>query len=264
MDYDEYGTRNRLASPFNLVLALIVLACLGAATLAYTAARGRTSEVNSLKAEVKAFAGRLERLEGRNSAFSGRLNTTEQRLRATDEGVAPLAARILNSVFTVQTSQGLGAGFAAWVDDRRLYVITADHVVPEADVNVTLERKEGSWSAEVVGRDRDNDLALLRISGRPAGAKPLWQQTTAKPPRPGSELLLIGSPFGLGGTVTTGVVSRVSKKVIQTDAAANPGNSGGPAVDRQGRVVGVLVSGGGENINFAVPIRQVCVRLREC
>ena len=64
--------------------------------------------------------------------------------------------------------------------------------------------------------------------------------------------------------MTTGVVSRVSPKLIQTDAAANPGNSGGPAVDRQGRVVGVLVSGGGENINFAVPIQRVCIKLRQC
>jgi len=56
----------------------------------------------------------------------------------------------------------------------------------------------------------------------------------------------------------------VTKKLIQTDAAANPGNSGGPAIDRQGHVVGVLVSGGGENLNFAVRIDRVCVKLRPC
>jgi S1-C subfamily serine protease len=60
------------------------------------------------------------------------------------------------------------------------------------------------------------------------------------------------------------VVSAVRPNRIQTDAAANPGNSGGPAVDRHGRVVGVLVSGGGENLNFAVPIRQLCASLRDC
>lgn len=83
-------------------------------------------------------------------------------------------------------------------------------------------------------------------------------------PKPGDELLLIGSPYGLDGTVTTGVVSRVSKRAIQTDAAANPGNSGGPAIDREGRVVGVLVSGAGQNLNFAVPIARACVTLRRC
>src|SRR5678815_4254724 len=66
------------------------------------------------------------------------------------------------------------------------------------------------------------------------------------------------------GTVTTGIVSRVTARAIQTDAAANPGNSGGPALDKNGHVVGVLVGGGGENINFAVPIRLACAKLRRC
>jgi S1-C subfamily serine protease len=60
------------------------------------------------------------------------------------------------------------------------------------------------------------------------------------------------------------VVSRVTRDAIQTDAAANPGNSGGPAIDAKGRVVGVLVGGGGENVNFAVPIGRVCAKLRDC
>ena len=59
-------------------------------------------------------------------------------------------------------------------------------------------------------------------------------------------------------------MSRVTPKTIQTDAAANPGNSGGPALDRKGRVVGVLVSGGGQNINFAVRIEKACAKLRRC
>ena len=80
----------------------------------------------------------------------------------------------------------------------------------------------------------------------------------------GETVIAVGNPFGLSGTVTTGVVSRVTSKVIQTDAAANPGNSGGPAVDKHGRVVGILVSGGGENLNFAVPIAKVCLSLRSC
>jgi S1-C subfamily serine protease len=83
-------------------------------------------------------------------------------------------------------------------------------------------------------------------------------------PAAGDQLILIGSPFGLSGTVTTGIVSRVTKRLIQTDAAANPGNSGGPAIDRRGRIVGVLVAGGGQNINFAVRIDRACVKLREC
>ena len=96
--------------------------------------------------------------------------------------------------------------------------------------------------------------------GHPAGARALWQKPFLPKPQAGDQLLLIGSPYGLEGTVTTGVVSRVTSKAIQTDAAANPGNSGGPAVDKQGRVVGILVSGGGENLNFAVPIERSAAR----
>ena len=64
--------------------------------------------------------------------------------------------------------------------------------------------------------------------------------------------------------MTTGVVSRVTRDAIQTDAAANPGSSGGPAVDLEGRVVGILVRGGAQNLNFAVPIAKVCRSLRRC
>ncbi len=264
MEYDEYATRARTVGPAGVVVVVLLLACLGVSSLAYSATRARSSEVGDLRAEVATLSERLQRLDGRSSTIVGRLDTTEERLRQKDAGIAPLAARVLRSVFTVQTRSGLGAGFAAWVEDERLYVVTADHVVADAGGRVTLERKEGAWSAEVVGRDPANDLALLRVSGRPVGAAPLWQRAAATRPRPGGELLLIGSPYGLGGTVTTGVVSRVSPTLIQTDAAANPGNSGGPAVDRQGRVVGVLVAGGGENLNFAVPIQRVCISLRNC
>jgi serine protease Do len=75
---------------------------------------------------------------------------------------------------------------------------------------------------------------------------------------------VVGSPYGLEGTVTTGIVSRVTYDEIQTDAAANPGNSGGLAVDSNGNVVGVLLSGGGENLNFLVPIQRACVSVRSC
>jgi S1-C subfamily serine protease len=105
---------------------------------------------------------------------------------------------------------------------------------------------------------------VIRVNGKPAGAAPLWQNAHDPLPHQGDQLLLIGSPFGLGGTVTTGIVSRVTKKYIQTDAAANPGNSGGPALTKEGRIVGVLVMGGGENINFAVRVDRACVKLRSC
>src|SRR5262249_53448779 len=129
-------------------------------------------------------------------------------------------------------------------------------------VNVT--RNDHSWQGEIARTDPANDLALIKVSGNPAGAVALWQRPVRTLPATGDELLLVGSPYGLEGTVTTGIGSRVTAKVIQTDAAANPGNSGGPAIDKSGKIVGVLVAGGAQNLNFAVPIGRVCVKLRSC
>ena len=112
--------------------------------------------------------------------------------------------------------------------------------------------------------DKKHDLAVLRVSGHPVSATPLWQKPLRNRPRPGDELLLVGSPFGLSGTVTSGVVSAVRPNADPDRRGREPRNSGGPAVDRDGHVVGVLVAGGGENLNFAVPIRQLCATLRDC
>jgi len=223
------------------------------------------TEREARQAQVARLRHQLEALQGRDAALSGQVDTAVRRLRRKEAGIAPLAARVLHSVFTVRTPYGLGSGFVGWSDGDQSYVITAYHVVRDlSGSGVTLSRQGGSWGGEVTAVDPRHDLALIRVDGKPAAAAPLWQRADTSPPQTGDELLLVGSPYGLQGTVTTGIVSRVTRKYIQTDAAANPGNSGGPAIDKQGRVVGVVVAGGGENLNFAVPIRQVCSYLRRC
>jgi S1-C subfamily serine protease len=263
MSYDEYEGRRTISLPM-VVAGLAVLAALGVSLFAVASVREQSMRVDLLKTDVRELEGRLEEFRLSDQELAGRLKTSEGKLREKDQGIAPLAARVLKSVFTVKTDDGLGAGFAGWTTNDQLYVVTAAHVVSEVGQQVLLERNTGSWRAEVVGRDRARDLAVLRVDGKPVGAKPLWQKPVANKPRVGDALLLVGSPYGLGGTVTSGVVSRVRPKEIQTDAAANPGNSGGPAVDRKGRIVGVLVAGGGENLNFAVPIARLCGSLRRC
>jgi S1-C subfamily serine protease len=263
MSYDEYEGRRTISLPI-VVAGLAVLAALGVSLFAVASVREQSMRVDLLKTDVRELEGRLEEFRLSDQELAGRLKTSEGKLREKDQGIAPLAARVLKSVFTVKTDDGLGAGFAGWTANDQLYVVTAAHVVSEVGQQVLLERNTGSWRAEVVGRDRARDLAVLRVDGKPVGAKPLWQKPVANKPRVGDALLLVGSPYGLGGTVTSGVVSRVRPKEIQTDAAANPGNSGGPAVDRKGRIVGVLVAGGGENLNFAVPIARLCGSLRRC
>jgi S1-C subfamily serine protease len=223
------------------------------------------TERSAREAAVDKLQQRLAALEANNASLKGRLGSAEKTLRRRETGIAPLAKRVLRSVFTVETERGLGSGFVAWTEDGGSYLVTAAHVVAgQMGTGVQISRKGGTWSGEVEGVDSNYDLAVIRIEGHPAGAVPLWQSPRRRLPNTGDELLLVGSPYGLYGTVTTGVVSRVTWKVIQTDAAANPGNSGGPALDKHGHVVGVLVAGGGENINFVVPIRLACKKLRRC
>jgi S1-C subfamily serine protease len=249
----------------SLVAACLLLGALGASAYALVALHARDAELADLRREVAGVREQVGTLRTGSSALAGRVRTTERTLKRRETGIAPLATRVLRSVFTVETRTSIGTGFAAWREDGATFLVTAHHVVEDqGGGSVTVARKGGTWSGEISAVDPRHDLAVIRISGRPANAEPLWQAARTTPPRTGHELLLVGSPFGLEGTVTTGVVSRVTKAYIQTDAAANPGNSGGPALDKEGHVVGVLVSGGGENINFAIPIRHVCATLRAC
>jgi S1-C subfamily serine protease len=252
----------------SLAALAAVLSCLAfvAAAAAFVHQRQAVAEERSVRhAQVRALERRVDAVAGRNDRLAGRLTSAERSLERKEQGIAPLAARVLRSVFTVETDTAFGSGFVAWVHDGAAYVLTAFHVVGGTfHGGVTLTRNGGGWQGEIVELDPKNDLALIRMNARPAGIAPLWQSPRTTAPRPGDELMLLGSPFGLEGSVTRGVVSRVTPTAIQTDAAANPGSSGGPAIDTRGRIVGVLVGGGGENVNFAVPIRRVCAKLRDC
>src|SRR5919202_1607580 len=263
MPYETWDDTRRLGISAATVAVAVAVAAFGAAGFGWRHTRSQLrTERLARRAEVTGLNRRVEALEAHDAKLSSRVGSTERSLRRREVGIAPLARRVLRSVFTVETDAGLGTGFVGWADADGVYVVTADHVVKNASSSVTLTRAGQSWRGDVQAEDRANDLAVIRMEGRPTGAAALWQTPTKRPPAVGDQMLLIGSPFGLSGTVTTGVVSRVTKKLVQTDAAANPGNSGGPAVDKQGRVVGVLVAGGGENINFAIRIDRACAKVR--
>lgn len=261
--WDDAPSRRLPLAPIAVVVALAALAA--SMYVLYRQSNVLGAERTERKAEIGRLQKQVTLLQSRGAALAGRVGSAEKTLKRRDRGIAPLASRLLKSVFTVETDWGLGSGFIAWRDANGSYLLTANHVV-EGQITgaVTVSRKGGSWSGELQAVDPEHDLAVIRISAKPAGAVPLWQTPRTRPPRAGDQLLLLGSPYGLYGTVTTGIVSRVTARAIQTDAAANPGNSGGPALDREGHVVGVLVAGGGENINFAVPIRLACAKLRRC
>jgi len=170
-----------------------------------------------------------------------------------------------------QKPSGLGSGF---IIDPNGYVITNAHVVEDAeDVRVRLA-DDREFDAEVVGRDPKLDLALLKLEG--ATNLPASPLGSSEALRVGEHVLAVGNPFGLGHTVTLGIVSAKARSIgagpyddfIQTDAAINPGNSGGPLFNWRGEVVGIntAIRAGANSIGFAVPIdalRDVLPQLRE-
>jgi len=251
------------------VAPIVACALAGVAALiavwAWHGQHAASGERAALRHQVAALQQSVNKLSGHDTKLTSRLGSAEKTLQRRDAGVAPLAKRALRSVFTVETRVGIGSGFVAWRDADASYLLTAAHVVNgEVSGTVTITRKGRSWPADIQGIDEKNDLAVLRVGSNLAGAAPLWQNPHVPPAQQGDQVLLIGSPYGLSGTVTTGIVSRVTAQTIQTDAAANPGNSGGPALDKAGHVVGILVSGGGENINFAIRVQRACAKLRAC
>jgi S1-C subfamily serine protease len=260
MSYEDFDYTARtpwVRNPW-LALALAVVAIV-IAVASFVRQQSAIDAANVAQLHAKRVERELHMVHKDNDKLAGRVRSTERELRVT-----ALAGRARSSVFTIAAGRHFGSAFVAWRDSEGTFLITANHVVSGWDGPVTIHRKKGTWVGDVVRRDPKNDLALVVVEGRPDGAPPLWQKPSRPKPKVGDRLLLVGSPYGLGGTVTTGIVSRVTRKTIQTDAAANPGNSGGPAVDRKGRVVGVLLAGGGENINFAIRIDRACAKLRRC
>ena len=247
------------------VIALVVATV--AVALAVVERSSRTSADRATRLEIRHQTNELASLQAQDATLARRVAALKGSLASQKQGIAPLANRVLKSVYTVVSGEELGTAWVAWKRGGTTYLITANHVVADAvgagNRNVELKQKGRTLPGVVVKRDTTNDLALVSTTGDTGAA--LWQTPElGVSPVIGDQLLLVGSPYGLEGTVTQGVVSRVTYDAIQTDAAANPGNSGGPAVDREGQVVGVLLEGGGENLNFAAPIQRACVTLRSC
>jgi len=165
-------------------------------------------------------------------------------------------------VYSEDTRGGQGSGFL--IDDE--HIVTNEHVVAGGDEYHVRFADTGWRSASVVGADVYSDLAVLRIGATP-DVTPL--SFAESEPTVGTEVVAIGNPFGLSGSVSAGIVSGVDRNLqsannfsiadaVQTDAPVNPGNSGGPLVTLDGDVVGVINSGGGDNVAFAIsaPLTQ--------
>ncbi|MBZ5635005.1 MAG: trypsin-like peptidase domain-containing protein [Acidobacteriia bacterium] len=176
--------------------------------------------------------------------------------------------------FGVQAVQGLGSGFIINADGQ---ILTNYHVISgSSDVEVTMPPDQSRYRARILMRDQAHDLALIQIDPKKKLTSFL-KLGDSDSLQVGQKVLAIGNPFGLAGTLTTGIVSSLHRKIqseergdledmIQTDAAINSGNSGGPLLDSQGSVIGLNTAiygpnGGSVGIGFAMPINRAKVML---
>ncbi len=173
--------------------------------------------------------------------------------------------------FEIYPSKDQGSGFLISSDGK---ILTNNHVVAnERQLEVTLS-DQSRYKAQLLSRDEGNDLALLQIM--PRSKLPSLHLGDSDSLQVGQKVLAIGNPFGLDGTLTTGIVSSLGRSIrgenertleglIQTDAAINPGNSGGPLLDSAGNVVGIntaiLGPNGNIGIGFAMPINRAKLML---
>ena len=166
--------------------------------------------------------------------------------------------------------RSLGSGF---IIDKDGYIVTNNHVIDNADKIVVILNDEKEFEAQIVGRDKNTDLALIKIESN--HNLPVLGFGDSDALKVGQWVVAIGNPFGLEQTVTAGIVSAKGRVIgsgpyddfIQTDASINPGNSGGPLLNMKGEVVGIntAIVAGGQGIGFAIPVnlaKNIIVQLK--
>ena len=231
---------------------------------------------------IALIAGGVGAVLGRSTTtnIGANLVETNNKVERAPDSIAALAARVIPAVVSISvkgsSSSGTGSGFFL---DSNGYILTNNHVVEAAATRgtITVELSNGKkYGAKLMGRDNSYDLAVLKIDVTSAPTLQLGNSDLAQV---GDSVIAIGSPLGLSGTVTSGIISSKNRAVttgngsgessfinaLQTDAAINPGNSGGPLVDSTGAVIGVnsaiatLGSSsqtGSIGLGFAIPINQ--------
>jgi S1-C subfamily serine protease len=190
-----------------------------------------------------------------------------------NRGVVNVVTKIVSyDHFFMLPSESEGAGSGS-VLDKAGHILTNYHVVEDAKtVFVTLPGGKDPYEGEIVGKDPENDIAVLKINAPPEELFPV-PIGTSENLRVGQRVYTLGNPFGLEGTLTTGIISNLNrtlpsrtghdmKSIIQTDAAMNPGNSGGPLLDTGGRMVGMNVAiatktGQNAGLGFAIPVNRI-------
>lgn len=238
-------------SAFIIVTVFVLVSLLVVGLLSIT----QTNRLNRTRAQASEVRARLRRVE-----------ETLLDLRESLFDPREVALRVAPSVVTLFTRVGLGTGFVIRADGDEAWIATNFHVVSTRRGvglrDITAEQNGHKWPAVLESWSEEDDIAIVRIESDLPALELAYQGATE--PEVGDPVLAYGSPEGLQETATAGIISAIRPGWIQTDAQINHGNSGGPLVDRNGRVLGITsvgFVGGGSGLGFAVDARKLCPQL---
>jgi S1-C subfamily serine protease len=180
----------------------------------------------------------------------------------SQESPADIYRNNIHGVFTIIAGDGYGSGFTF----SSGLIATNAHVVGDASMVEVVEQGGDRFRAKVIKKNVDQDFAILEPEGIRPFTTLLPLRTTGSTPAIGESIVVIGSPGGLKGTVTAGIVSQMLPGgIVQLNVAINPGNSGGPVFDRQGQVFGIATMkySGGDGIGLAIPLQWLLVAMND-
>ena len=261
-----------------ILLVLTVLACATVATFYI----GATTTANSNLSNVSSLGVEVTNLEQASSGLQSQLAALTSASNVSAASPSAIYAAYAGSVVTIQGYEVLtqntffgqvssiesvqGSGFVVQYGNSS-FVVTNNHVI-DGVTNITVTFSDGnSYPASVRGRDQYRDLGVLTVSAPPSEFHPLRLLATPSGVSVGETVYAIGSPFGLSGSITAGIVSQTGRTiaestnnqvtipdVIQFSAAINPGNSGGPLLDSSGEVVGITTAAvsSSQGLGFAI------------
>jgi len=230
-----------------------------------------SSEINQLQQQIEILQNKNNNVEFQNNTYYYNDTALAQLYEDVKNSIVVIYGSVAyDTFFGTQYSEVQGSGFV-YDFDGELVVITNKHVVDGAtDIIVTFSNGD-SYTATTIGSDAYSDLAVLSVQAPAEEFKPI-KIVSSSNLKVGDPLIAIGSPFGLGGTMTTGVISQLGRtiedsvagsfpiaNIIQTSVPINPGNSGGPLLNYQGEVVGITTAiiQNSNGLGFAIPSNTI-------
>ena len=274
----RYRVSRRVALVALLATALANVVVVGAGAVAVLREQSQLTErVDAAQRDEAALRDSERALDGRIGADDRALQQLGARAAVVDAALASqfnaqvVADKVASSVFEIDAGNSTGTGWVAWQTSDSSLIVTNYHVIASVYTagfrNVNLVRGKSTLSGTILRVDEPADLAVVST---PESLPALTRSTEAA--SVGEPVLVVGSALGLEGSVSTGVVSGLrierGRSLIQFTAPVSPGDSGGPVVDRQGRVIGItelkIIEAGAEGLGFAIPVSTVCSSLEVC